>query len=117
MVGRKLVMLQNGQIAPGNFREGVAHRAPVLEEWKKTGIKKIKIAGHKSLVETIRFYLRSTNLIKNKYENVKTGIKSMRRKNHRGAEKQEISKFLKVISEYKQKIRKIKQKVREEENL
>jgi hypothetical protein len=116
MIGRKLIMLQNGQIQILNKEEASA-KTPYFEELKYVTVKKLKVAGHKSLVETIRFYIKSSNLLKNKYQDVKMRVKSISKKDIREAEKKEISKFLKVISEYKRKIRKIKEKVKKEENL
>lgn len=117
MIGRKLLMLQNGHIIQKNFEGGAILRVPALEEWRHLTIKGAKKHGYNALVSTIRFYFRTSNTIKNKYHEVKTGVTNMRKKNQAGAEKREISKFLKVISEYKKKIRRIKQKVKEEENL
>jgi hypothetical protein len=114
MVGRKLLMLQNGEIQQG---QEIAFKAPALEEWKHITIRGAKRHSYNILVITIRFYFRTTNLLKLKYQDVKIKVKNIRRKSHVQAEKQEISKFLKVISEYKSKIRKIKQQVKEEENL
>lgn len=116
MIGRKLLMLQNGQVFD---RYETFLKAPYLEELKHKTVKNIKKHGYKGLVATIRFYIRSTNLIKNKYEETKIKIKNIhQKKSNNGAEdKQEISKFLKIISEYKHKIREIKHKVQEEEKL
>jgi len=112
MIGRKLFLLKNGQIL---VQEENSFRTPHLEEWKNLAIKNIKKHGYIGLVVTIRYYVRGTNLLKNKYQEVKTKIKE---KSSKGIdhEKKEISKFLKVISEYKQKIRKIKHKIKEEED-
>ncbi len=116
MIGRKLVMLQNGQIHIASFDE-TSSKTPYLEGLKHVTVKKLKVAGHKSLVETIRFYMKSSHLLKNKYQDVKMKVKSISKKDTQEAEKKEISKFLKVMSEYKRKIRKIKEKVKKEENL
>ncbi|HEY4513536.1 MAG TPA: hypothetical protein VJH06_03425 [Candidatus Paceibacterota bacterium] len=116
MIGRKLLMLQNGQITERDFTE-INLKAPALEEWKHAAIKGTKKHGYNTLVGIIRFYFRGSNILKNKYEEVRVKVKRMRRKGRGETEKPEISKFLKVVSEYKKKIRKIKQKVKEEENL
>jgi hypothetical protein len=114
MVGRKLVLLQNGQVL---HREEIVIGAPSLEKWKHLTITSVKKHGYTGLVATIRFYVRSTNFLKNKYQEVKTKVKSINGKKLREEEKREVSGFLKMISEYKQKIRNIKDKVKEEENL
>lgn len=114
MIGRKLLMLQNGQL----FERGEAFLKPsYLEELKHKIVKNIKKHGYKGLVATIRFYIRSTSLMKNKYGEAKTAIKNMHlKKSINGTrDNQEISKFLKIISEYKHKIREIKHRINEEE--
>lgn len=116
MIGRKLVLLQNGQTLE---REEVSFKIPHLEKIKHLTVKNMKKYGHMSLVTTLRFYVRSMNLLKNKYEETKIKIKNFNTRkdsNGNGAEKVEVSKFLKMISEYKHKIRAIKQKIHEEEN-
>jgi hypothetical protein len=114
MIGRKLLMLQNGQIFE---EEEIVLKTPFLEEWKYLTIKNIKKYHHAGLVATIRFYVRSSNFLKNKYQTVKIKVKNMRGKKPNGDEKKEVNKFLKMISEYKHKIREIKHKIKEEENL
>ena len=116
MIGRKFLMLQNGQILN---REEIIFGAPLIEEWKILTIKNIKKHGYIGLVATIRFYVRSTNTLKNKYQEVKVKVKNLHSKNTNGelAGKREVSKFLKMISEYKHKIREIKHKIKEEENI
>ena len=113
MIGRKLVLLQNGVV----FQKETILKTPSLEEWKHLTITSIKKHGYTGLVATIRFYVRSTNFLKNKYQEVKTKVKSINGKKLREEEQREVSGFLKMISEYKQKIRNIKDKVKEEENL
>ena len=116
MIGRKLVLLQNGQTLE---REEVSFKIPHLEKIKHLTVKNMRKYGHMSLVTTLRFYVRSMNLLKNKYEETKIRIKNFNTRkdsNGNGAEKVEVSKFLKMISEYKHKIRAIKQKIHEEEN-
>ncbi len=112
MIGKKLLMLQNGEVLN---REEVFLKTPYLEEWKQVTIKNIRKHSHTVLVTTIRFYVRSTNLLKNKYQKIKSRVKDMNRKKLDEGERKEVSKFLKMISEYKQKIRKIKYKINEEE--
>jgi hypothetical protein len=115
MIGRKLVLLRNGHIL---HKEETLFKAPFFEEWKHLTIKNIKKHGYAGLVATIRFYIQSSNLLKNKYQEAKIKIKNIRAKNLNSdsGEKREVSKFLKMISEYKHKIREIKHKIREEED-
>ena len=108
------MLLQNGQVLHGGE---ITTQAPSLEEWKHLTITSIKKHGYAGLVATIRFYVRSTNFLKNKYQEIKTKVKNINGKKLREEEKREVSGFLKMISEYKHKIREIKHKIKEEENL
>jgi hypothetical protein len=112
MIGRKLVMLPNGQVLE---RDEAFLKISSLEELKHITIKNIKKHGYTGLVATIRFYIRGTNLLKNKYQEVKIKIKNISGKKLSEDETREVNGFLKMISEYKHKIRKIKHKIKEEE--
>ena len=108
-------MVRNGQALTG---ERVVFEIPHLEKVKDLAVKNIKKYGHLSLVVTLRLYIRSTNFFKNKYEEIKIKIKNINTKNHANgdsSEKIEVSKFLKIISDYKRKIREMKHKIHEEE--
>ena len=113
MVGRKLFLLQKGVIV---IEEKVSFEAPHLDKIKHATVENIKKYSHASLVLSIRLYVRSINLLKNKYEEIRIKIK-----NKKGGsdgelqEKREASKFLKMMSEYKHKIKEIKKKIHEEE--
>jgi len=114
MIGRKLALLQNGQITG---REETIFKVPSLEEWKYLTVKNAKKHGYAGLVATIRMYVLSVNFLKKKLEDLKIKVKNMRGRKLNEEENREVSGFLKMISEYKQKIRDIKEKVKEEENL
>jgi hypothetical protein len=114
MIGRKLVLLQNGKVLQ---TEENVFETPSFEEWKYSTVKNIKKYGYNGLVTTIRFYIRGTVFLKNKFEDLKIKVKNIRQKKLNEEEKREVSGFLKKISEYKQKIRNIKERVKEEENL
>lgn len=119
MIGRKLLMLQNGQISYRDSAETFL-KAQYFEELKHSTIKTIKKHSYVGLVIIIRLYIKFSNYIKNKYKEVKIKIKNKYHQKTGGKtkEKQEAPKFLKIISEYKQKIREIKHRIKkEEENL
>ena len=115
MIGRKLIILQNTQTlrAENNDLYDTEH----LEEWKNAVLQNIKISGYKILVGTIRLYVRTTNFFKKTYEEIKTNLKNRRERKleKEGVEKTEVSGFLKMISEYKRKIRRINRQIKEEE--
>lgn len=114
MIGRKLFLLQNGQISSN--KESL-FEVPHLEKVKYFTITNIKKYEHILLVEMLRFYVRSTSFLKNKYQEIKIKVKNKSMENHINGEKKEISKFLKIIGDYKNKIREIKHKIKKEENL
>ena len=88
------------------------------EEWKHATIKNIKKYSYVRLVGTIRFYVHALNFIKRQYETLKVKVKNIiAKKKKNNVVKTEPSKFLKMISDYKHKIRKIRHQINEEENL
>ncbi|MFH1365896.1 MAG: hypothetical protein ABIG99_00675 [Patescibacteria group bacterium] len=117
MIGRKFLMLQNGQKTYQDDTEKI-FKTQHLEEFKHSLIKTIKKYIYLGLVTTIRLYFRFKNLFLSKYQKIKIKIKNIRDKNKNinPENKREISKFLRIISEYKQKIREIKHKIKEEES-
>lgn len=114
MIGRKLPVLKEEQILDN---QEVLFELPYLKEAKHMTVRNIKKHGYAFLVAIIRFYVLSTSFLKNKYEEIKIKIRNMSAENHINAEKKEISKFLKIIGDYKQKIREIKHRVKKEEDL
>src|SRR3989344_4394591 len=92
MIGRKLVLLKNGQVLS---KGEILFEIPNLEKVRHFTVKNA-----------------------NKYEKTKIKIKNINIKNHpngESTEKVEASKFLKMISDYKYKIRELKNKIHEEE--
>ena len=73
MISKKLILLRNGQINT----EGKLFEIPYIEEIKDITIKNIKKHSYAGLVTTIRMYVRSTNFLKKKYEELKTNIKNL----------------------------------------
>jgi hypothetical protein len=114
MIGRKLVLLQNGQIS---YKEYAPYRGMHMEELKYIILKGIKRYGFITLVALIRLYVKVSSVIKNVYENTKDQVKSFfsKRLNANPTEKREVNKFLRMVSEYKLKLRMIKERVKEEE--
>ena len=116
MIGKKLFLLRK---EPQMFEEKVFIRTPHLREIRHIVIKKSREYGYIALVETIRFSIRSSKLLKRKYEELKNKLSSKMARKRSALEEEnkekEVSGFLKMISEYKQKIRKIRDQVAEEE--
>jgi len=112
MIGKKLILqktLSEKELVLSE--EEVLLEIPHLEKVKHFTIKNIKKYEHIGLVAVLRLYVRFSNFLKNKYEEKKTRIKE----NHANNGEKEISKFLKVIGDYKRKIRVMKHKIHEEE--
>lgn len=115
MIGRKMSTISYGDILSNDY----AHPfVPDIQKIKETSLNVLKRAGHFSLVATLRYYVRLTNFSKSKYQSLRERIYN---KIHTGGDIElkggrEISKFLRIISEYKVKIRDIKQQIHEEEN-
>jgi len=114
MIGRKLFLLQSGQISSNTE---VLLEVSHLEKVKLFTVKNIKKYERILLVEILRLYIRFSNFLKNKYREIKIKIRNRNKKNNLNSEKREISKFLKIIGDYKNKIREIKHKIKKEENL
>lgn len=114
MIGRKYAILEHEQVLN---HEEVLFELPYLKEIKYVTAKSVKKHGYAGLVGIMRIYLRSTNFLKEKYKEIKIKIENRRKINQINGEKKEISKFLKVIADYKHKIREIKHKIKKEENL
>jgi hypothetical protein len=119
MIGRKLIVLQNEQ-GPAEYlsAESVSFEIPYIKEIRSATARNIKKYAHVTLVTTLRIYIRSNNFAKNKYQEAKIKIKNKRARSRLNGDMPEgqASSFLKKMSDYKHKIRKIKQKIREEED-
>lgn len=114
MIGRKLAILDHEQVLN---QEEVLLELPYLTKIKHLTFINIRKYGYSILVTTLRSYIRSTNFLKDTYKEVKIKIQDRNNKNKTDGEKKEISKFLKIIGEYKQKIREIKHRIKKEEDL
>ncbi len=116
MIWRKLPMLGYEQNTMA-IDEKVSFKMPYWDEIKHTTIRGIRKYGYYLLVIIVRLYVQSTSFLKEKYREIKQKIKEMVHKKHENGERKEISKFLKVIGDYKNKIREITHKIKKEENL
>lgn len=117
MFGRKLKLLENEAAAQTSERKNtITLEIPYMEEIKHITRRKIRKYGYFFLVVVIRLYFRTSNLFKLKYAELKAKIKHLHEGNLlQNGERREASGFLKVVSDYKHKIRKIKHRIKEEE--
>jgi len=113
MIGKKLPILQNIE----TLYKDETFDGSYLEEWKYFFVQSVKKYSYLGLVATVRFYVHSALFLKRKYQEAKDKIEAIRAKklNIGEIEKKEASKFLKMISDYKHKIRRIKHHIKEEE--
>lgn len=117
MIGKKLILeraiLENMAI------EKTILDIPRLGKIKDISIKRIRKYSFVLLVITIRYYVKSSNFLKKQSKGMVEKVKTkLIRKNNlsESNEKQEVSGFLKMISDYKQKVKRIKKIIKEEEN-
>ncbi|MDR3519896.1 MAG: hypothetical protein P4L63_03375 [Candidatus Pacebacteria bacterium] len=115
MIGRKLVMFPDGQ----GLHKNATTKDSYLEEWKYIIIKNGKKYGYLGLVASVRAYVHFVSFLKRKYTTVKMKLSQVLDKKFKkgSVQKREVSGFLKMISEYKYKIRKIRHQIKEEEDL
>ncbi len=121
MVGRKIFLVKKGhiEIIFGPLAN------PFLEDLTKLRYlsrKSAKRYAYATLFAVLRLYIRSANFLKRKSLALAYKIERRLLKNRAGVsaengEKREASRYLKMISEYQRKIRKMKEKIREEESL
>ncbi len=114
MIGRKFVLLKSGQVV------GVSETSlevPHLEKVKHLTIANIKKYEHIILEKIVRMYVKSTNAVKNKYGELKAQIKNKSMAKNINGENKEASKFLKIIVDYKNRVREMKHRIKKEENL
>jgi len=113
MVGRKLALIRNG------YTVKISHFHPFvldLEKIKYLTFKNTKKFGYKSLFASVKFFVKFSNFIK-----IKSKVFMRKFQNNNSldkvANKKEVSKYLKIISEYRYKIREMKDKIKEEEGI
>lgn len=115
MIGRKMRLAQNGLIA--RFED--SHPLiPDVEKVKELLYSNSRKAGYLALVGMIRLHLKSSKLAKQKYGELKMSVKNKLMKepgSEFGNTGTEASGFLKLISDYKHKVRRLKRKIHEEE--
>jgi hypothetical protein len=114
MIGKKVVILQDGQI----LHKDEILKDSSLEEWKHIAVQNLKKYSYNGLVKIIRLYVHFSDFLKIKYQTVKVKVKNtyIEKLQKKEVQKPEANKFLKMISEYKYKIRRIKHQIKEEEN-
>ncbi len=121
MIGRKFILLKNtsgeeAHQAGSTFISGVVD----LDKVKHRAVENFKKIEHNLIWVILRTYLISRNFINRKRKEITLKIKNGLNKNRENnilEEKKEVSKYIKIISEYRQKIKHIKHKIKEEEGI
>ncbi len=116
---RRVIILERSGVAVREIDGEFFFDVPDLHEVQYVIVKKIKQYGYVALVLTIRVYIRSSKIMDSLYKEAMNSIsavykKYIQKKNPESKPK-EVSKFLKMVSEYKHKIAEIKERVKEEE--
>lgn len=116
MIGRKLVLVRNGQAVKIQYSHPFV---PDIQKIKQLTFRGLKRTGYVVVFVSLRFFIKSSNFIKTKGVELAEELKRKFDNNKDGAieEKKEVSKYLRIISEYRQKIRKIKHRIKEEEGI
>lgn len=119
MIWRELVLVRNGQVIATRHSHPFV---PDLQKIKHLTFKNGKKFGYIAVFTTLRFFIRSSNFLKTQsvifIEKIKNTLKKLRKNvPEEIVEKKEVSKYLKTISEYREKIRQMKHRIKEEEGI
>lgn len=118
---RRIMILERSGVMVREIDGEFFFDVPDLHEVQYVIVRKMKQYGYVALVVTIRIYVRSSKIMDYLYKEavsrLSTLYKKYIQKKNPETEAKEVSKFLKMVSEYKNKIKEIKERVREEEGL
>ncbi len=118
MVWRELVLVRNGQVTTAHH---IHPFVPDLQKIKYLTSKGTKKLSYLTLFVTLKIFIKSSNFIKTQSIILIKELKNKLKKNNENSlnerKGKEVSKYLKIISEYQQKIRKIKHRIKEEEGI
>jgi hypothetical protein len=117
MIGNKLLLLQQGKVVA---QESFPFRIPEAHELKKITRKNARKYGFVTLVIILRLYVLASHFLKIQFKKFGKFISEKVNKIIAGKKKEEpkeVSAFLKRMSEYKDKVRKIKDKIKEQEGI
>jgi len=124
MIGRKLVLVRSGKYGSLNGEEIdiLLFVTPNLEKIKLLTFRNVKRLGYFTVFATLRLMIKSSNFVKVKSRLLVGAIKNRLKKDkdeliEEIVEKKEVSKYLRVISEYRQKIKRMKHIIKEREGI
>lgn len=118
IVGRRLILIENAN-KYHHISEIFVSDILDFDNLKHSAMKNGRKLGHSFMWMILRAYILSSNFINKKWKVVLEKIKSKLHKHRNEDETQEKegSKYIKIISEYKQKIKRMKHKIKEEEGI
>ena len=122
LIGRKLSLVKNNINELEEHHEAGVFIASVfdLDQIKHSLLLSLKRFIHALIWVILRFYLLFSNFINIKRKELAQRIKARLNKNRQqniAEEKKEVSKYIKVISEYREKIRHMKHRIKEQEGI
>ena len=124
MIGHKLVLVRNGKYGPINKEEVdiLLFVTPDLEKIKLLTFRNMKRLAYFTVFATLKLIIKSSNFIKVKSRILVEAIKNRLKRDRDElieeiGEKKEVSKYLRVISEYHQKIKRMKHIIKEKEGI
>lgn len=117
MIGRKLLLKKDEE--ENHHNEVFLSEILDFNKIKHSTIKISKKTGHTLIWIILRTYIISLNFINKKAKEIikKIAARLNENKNNELQEKKEVSKYIKIISEYRQKIRRLKHRIKEEEGI
>jgi len=118
MIGRKLYLVRNGEVGNGKHFHFFVFDLIKVKQIAKNGVKRY---GYIMLVFILRSNVKISNLVKSQFEKAILNIEDMLTKKSKPGDEMnikpaEVSGFLKMVSEYKKKVRRIKNKISMEED-
>jgi len=120
MIGRKILVLGGGIHHHHLREEDFLSEVLDVEKVKHTAVKNFRQFLHLTVWTTLRLYIISVHLIKKTWKEIVDKIKEKMNR-HKKAEKEattaEPSKYLNMISEYREKLRKMKHRIKQEEGI
>lgn len=118
MVWRELVLVKNGQVAITHHVHPFVLDLQKIKYLTSKGTKKL---SYITLFVTLKIFIKSSNFIKTQsiilIKELKNKLKNNNGNSSDETKEKGVSKYLKIISEYQQKIRKIKHRIKEEEGI
>jgi hypothetical protein len=121
MIGRKLAMLGNVNMDTEHHEDTMLISGVVdFDKIKNTTLEGLKKFEHDLIWVILRTYLVTKNILKRTRKELAGKIKARLHRHHSEneiADRKEVSGYIKIISDYRQKIKHIKHKIKEEEGI